>query len=299
MPAGAFPDGPRGIVDPSCHPCHTPAPVRRVLPLLAVLAVVVVGAGCASGSGASAGSFEPRRPGTLVIATAFLPSAGFWEGSADAPEGGFEWALGEALADRFGLEDVEVVPVAFPALVGGDLGGADLALSQLTPTAGREEVLDFSTPYLSAPPAVVVAPGAEARDAFDLRALRWVTVEGSTLTEVVDDQIRPRDRPERVDGRAAALERIDTGAAEAMLLDLPVALALEQAQPDDYSVIAQLGEDEGLAAALPPGSDNTVAVDSAIRAFLADGTIDDLSREWLGAELADGAADLPLIRLRP
>ena len=78
-----------------------------------------------------------------------------------------------------------------------------------------------------------------------------------------------------------------------------MALALEQAQPDDYSVIAQLGEDEGLAAALPPGSDNTVAVDSAIRAFLADGTIDDLSREWLGAELADGAADLPLIRLRP
>ena len=81
-----------------------------------------------------------------------------------------------------------------------------------------------------------------------------------------------------------------------MLLDLPVAMAQAAALPDRFEVLAQLSGQEGLAAALPNGSDNLEAVDSAIRAFLADGTIDDLSERWLGARLGSGAANIPLIR---
>src|SRR5205823_2640573 len=72
--------------------------------------------------------------------------------------------LAHALAKRFDLGSVVVVPVGFAALVGGDLNGADLALSELTPTGEREKVLDFSTPYLVAPPSVVVRPGGAVRD---------------------------------------------------------------------------------------------------------------------------------------
>ena len=69
-----------------------------------------------------------------------------------------------------------MVPVPFGDLVGGDLAGADLALSELTPTDEREEVLDFSTPYLVAPPGVLARPGTEAADLAALRKLRWVVV---------------------------------------------------------------------------------------------------------------------------
>jgi polar amino acid transport system substrate-binding protein len=269
---------------------------RRPLIVLAVV-VAIVAAACTSGSQTgSTGQFRPAHANTLTVATAFLPAPGFWEGTAPSPSGGFERDLALALAKRFGLAKVSVTQVAFGDLVGGQLGGADLALSELTPTAQRKKVLSFSTPYLVAPPGVVTRPGLNPRDLAALRQLRWVAVTGSTLTDIVSGDVRPEHDPLIVPGRPEALDAIDTGKADAMLLDLPVALALAKQTPDRYEVAAQLSGSEGLAAALPAGSDNLEAVDTAIRAFLADGTIDRLSQRWLGAKLAAGADNVPLIR---
>jgi polar amino acid transport system substrate-binding protein len=260
-----------------------------------LLAVVSFLAGSCTDDG-STGSFTPSHEGTLVVASAFLPSAGFWEGPGAAPTGGFEHDLAAALADRFGLDSVEVVRVGFADLVDGELRGADIAISQLTPTGERDEVLDFSTPYLSAPPGVLVRAGVSARDLFELRELSWVALRGSTLTTVVRGRVRPHEDPRVVDSRSQAFDALRHRRADAMLLDLPVALAQANAAPDEFEVIAQLPEPEGLAIALPDGSPNRTAVDTAVRAFIADGTIDDLSERWLGAPLSVGADDVPLIR---
>ena len=91
------------------------------------------------------------------------------------------------------------------------------------------------------------------------------------------------------------LTRIRSGRADAMLLDLPVALALVDDDPVAFAVIAQLPGTEGLAVVLPDGSDDLTAVDTAVRAFLADGTIDDLSEEWIGTATSDHD-EIPLIR---
>ena len=56
---------------------------------------------------------------------------------------------------------MKVVEVSFARITSGDLGGADLALSELTPTAAREQQLDFSDPYLSAPPGVLARVGVD------------------------------------------------------------------------------------------------------------------------------------------
>src|SRR3954454_15953976 len=109
---------------------------------MAVAMAVVAGCGSASRTGAT-GKFTPAHADTLTVATAFFPAPGFWEGRPEAPTGGFEWELAEALAHRFGLRRVAVVPVAFADLVSGHLNGADLALSELTPTAEREKDLEF------------------------------------------------------------------------------------------------------------------------------------------------------------
>jgi polar amino acid transport system substrate-binding protein len=275
-------------------------PARRVrdgarLRVASLIAVAALAACNSSGTGAT-GQFTPAHPGTLTVATAFFPAPGFWEGQPGAPTGGFEWNLARALARRFGLANVSVVTVPFGDLIAGHLHGADLALSELTPTAERSKVLDFSTPYLVAPPGVVVRPGTSTPDLAALRPLRWVTLKGSTLTSIVDNQVRPEHRALEVAGRPEALEAIDSGRAQAMLLDLPVGLALERAMPHRYEVSAQLAGSEGLAAAFPKGSANFNAVDSAVRAFSADGTIAKLSTKWLGANLSAGDQSLPLIR---
>ena len=267
-------------------------------PLAAVLiASALAMAACAQTSGTGAtGRFTPEHPGVLTVATAFFPAPGFWEGRPASPTGGLEWELARALARRFDLAKVAVVPVPFGDLVAGELHGADLALSELTPTSDRRKVLEFTSPYLVAPPGVVVRPGIATPDLAALRELRWVAVEGSTLTDIVHDRVRPRASVAIVGGRRQALDAIDAGTAEAMLLDLPVGLALARSAPDRYDVTAQLSGTEGLAAALPLHSKNLEAVDTAMRALVADGTVDDLSTRWLGGALSAGDDELLLIR---
>jgi ABC-type amino acid transport substrate-binding protein len=271
---------------------------KRFLTGLVIVALAALAACGSTGTGATS-SFKPSHPETLKVATAFFPAPGFWEGQPNAPTGGFEWELARKLAGRFGLAKVSVVQVPFADLVAGHLHGADIALSELTPTSERRKVLDFTTSYLFAPPGVVVRPGTSTPDLESLRTLRWVTLLGSTLTTVVNTEVRPEHRALMVDARPKALDAIESGKADAMLLDLPVGLALARSMPDRFTVSAQLQGSEGLAVALPRGSSNLEAVDTAIRAFVADGTIDKLSLRWIGAQLSTGDERLPLIRTQP
>ncbi len=256
--------------------------------LLAAFALAL--SACSSEESSAGSRFQPVHPGELTVATAFLPAPGFWEGSPPT-SGGFEAGLAHALAKHLGLDRVKVVQVPFASLVEGKLGGADLALSQLTPTDEREKVVDFSTPYLSAPPAILALRTVDASDVHGLQELRWVTSRVSTLTPFVQNRIRPKRAPLVVEDRAAALAVLRRGGADALMLDLPVAEGLARSDPDRFHVLGQLDADEGLAAALPQGSHNVEVIDSAIRSLNADGTIHDLVRRWLGKD----QNDVPLI----
>src|SRR5262249_13871263 len=125
----------------------------RLLPhfvrVAALSAVTLLVASCGD-RGAAGTNFQPAKPGVLTVATAFLPAPGFWEGVP--PVDGFEAGLAAALANHLGLHRVHVVQVPFTKILKGHFGGADMALSQMTPTTARERHVDFTTPYLTAPP---------------------------------------------------------------------------------------------------------------------------------------------------
>src|SRR3954468_11029331 len=103
---------------------------------LSLSAAALALSACAGDRGAAGSTFEPVKSGVLTVATAFLPAPGFWEGTP--PTDGFEAGLADALAERLGLDRVEVVQVSFTDIVEGRLGGADIALSQITPTHERD-----------------------------------------------------------------------------------------------------------------------------------------------------------------
>lgn len=254
------------------------------------LGLALTASACSSDDNAAGSSFVPVKPGVLTVATAFLPAPGFWQGNPPT-SGGFEAGLAAALAKHLGLKRVDVVQVPFARIVSGHLGGADLALSQLTPTKEREKSLDFTTPYLTAPPGILARTSVEASDVDGLRDLRWVISRVSTLTPIVDDRIRPTTAPVVTLDRSAALRVLRAGKADALMLDLPVALGLARADPTRFHVLGQLSGGEGLAAALPQGSSNDEIVDSTIRSLQADGTIDKLVSRWLGKSVQD----VPLI----
>jgi polar amino acid transport system substrate-binding protein len=277
------------------------ASVNRHLPrltlaaALAALALAVLG--CANAGNGAGGSFTPRTKGTLTIATAQIPDPVFWTGTFAHPTGGFEYALAQALASHFGLSRIKVVQVPFHALVRGDLGGADLALSDITITEPREQYLDFSTPYLKAPPAIVVRPGTQVADVNAARGLRWAVQNDTTLKEALEKQIEPTTKPLVFEHQSEKLAALADGRVNAVLLDLPVALAYARESPRKYAVVAQLPSEAVLGAALPSGSDNTEAVDSALRGLNAEGEIERLGRRWLHADIEEGGAEgVPVLR---
>jgi ABC-type amino acid transport substrate-binding protein len=264
--------------------------LTRFLVAASVVCATIAASACTSDQGAAGARFKPARPGVLTVATAYLPAPGFWHGNP--PTEGFEAGLASALAQHLGLERVAVVQVPFAALVTGQLHGADIALSQLTPTDKRERSLDFTTPYLIAPAGVLARRGVAADDVQELRGLRWVVSRTSTLTSIVRSEIRPSSAPIEVEDRTSALRVLSSGRSDALLLDLPVALGLAHDEPRRYQVLGQLPGGQGLAAALPDGSPNREIVDSAIRSLQADGTIGKLTSRWLG----ESEDDVPLIR---
>jgi ABC-type amino acid transport substrate-binding protein len=224
-----------------------------------------------------------------------VPSAGFWEGTAQHPTGGFEYELAREMAKRFGLASVQVKIVHFHRIVRGHLGGADIAIDLITPTAEREEELEFSEPYLRSAPTVLVRSGTEVPDLKTAQELRWGAIESTTFVETIEDAIVPEAELVTYDGQQEVLAALEAGKIEATLLDLPLAVATAEQSHGKLEAVAQLPEKEALAVAMPKGSPNRQAVDSAIRAFTADGTIENLLEVWVGAEAAEAESAIPLL----
>ncbi len=262
---------------------------------MVVAGLLAGGCGTLSTSPA-AGTFTPRTKGVLTVVTTDVPSPGFWTGTATHPTGGFEYELARDLATRFGLKSVRVKLQHFHKVVEGQLDGADLALDLITPTDKRREHLDFSSPYLNGAPTVVVRSLIGVPDLATAQALQWGAVRETTLVDVINNQIAP-DQPVRLyDNNTQLVSAVESGQVDAILLDMPQAVVTANESHGRLEAAAQLPATEAISAALPKGSDNVQAVDSAMRAFTADGTITRLLRTWIGAKAADAEKSIPLLR---
>lgn len=263
----------------------------------AVLLGALVLAGCGDRSTSpAAGTFTPRTRGVLTVATTDIPTAGFWNGTSDHLTGGLEYELARDLAQRFGLRSVQIRIVHFHRIVGGDLGGADLALDLITPTPEREQHVDFSSPYLDAAPTIVVRTGTSVADLVTARTLNWGAVRATTFVSIIDTLIDPPKPVKIYDNSSQMLAGLERHQVDAILLDMPFAEATANESGGRLDAVAQLPQSETIAAALPKGSGNIAAVDSAMRAFTADGTIDHLLKTWIGTEAADAEHLIPLLR---
>ena len=265
--------------------------------VIAIGGLLAVASGCGVlSSSPAAGTFTPKVPRVLTVAMSGFPTTGFWEGTPQHPTGGFEFELARALADRFGLKSVRIVVKHFHQIVAGDLGGADLALDLITPTAARGEHLDFSTPYLAAAPTVLVRRGISIPDLATAQSLSWGATRATTFVKDIEDSVAP-DLPVRIfDQEGEMMAALDHGQINAVLLDLALAVATAHQSAGRLEVAAQLPQREDIAAALPKDSSNEEAVSSAIRAFIADGTVNRLLTRWVGSSAANPESAIPLLR---
>ncbi len=267
--------------------------------MVAAVAAGIVAA-CDEASEVARQSFTPKREGVLSVA-ADLPAEGFWNGDdPDDLDGGFEWAIADALAERFGLE-LEVVETSFPDIVAGRLGDADLALSQVSITSERDN-LTFSPPYYETASGVVTRRDHEdITDLLTAREQSWAAESASTHLEFVEDTIRPDGAVVLAADGAMAIEEVRGGIVDAALLDLSAALVLTH-EDADVTTSARFNTEERFGVVVARDTDaarlNAEAVDAAIRALRSDGSLDDFASTWLDPVFEKNPDDLPVIRFR-
>ena len=105
--------------------------------------------------------FTPAKAGQLTVEVN-LPAPGWWNGDTpDTIKDGYEYCMAANIAHRAGFDKVEVVNVAWDALVAGQTKDFDLALSEISITDERKKVVDFSVPYFSSDIGVMVKKGTK------------------------------------------------------------------------------------------------------------------------------------------
>ena len=276
----------------------------RLAGIAAIASTVAIVLSLAACAPASETSSEPASDyvtdGKLTIGTgepAYYP----WV-IDDAPESGegFESAVAYAVAEQLGFaaEDVVWVRSTFDEAIAPGPKNFDFNLQQFSITPERAENVDFSSPYYETTQVVITtatAGGAEAKTIADLQGLLIGAQTGTTSLSAIETIIKPTAGAQVFNTNDDAKLALETGAVDAIVVDLPTAFYLTGVELTDGIIIGQLPDGEGagdeFGLVLPKDSKLTADVTAAVDALREDGTLEALATEWL----AD-AASAPLLK---
>jgi polar amino acid transport system substrate-binding protein len=224
----------------------------------------------------------PAKEGQLTVETS-LPAPGWWNG--DTPEtiaDGYEYCMAANIAHRAGLDKLEVVNVAWDALVAGQTKEFDLALSQISITDERKKVVDFSVPYFSSDIGVLVKKGTKV-DAASIKGMR-IGVQGATTgADFVDQKLKPTTPASVYPDTPSMFTALQAGQIDVAMTDTAIVLGQAAASSGVFEVVGQYATGETYGALYPKGGSNNATLDKIIQALIDDGTLKALSAKYLAA----------------
>lgn len=228
--------------------------------------------------------------GKLTIATgnpAYYP----WVMDNNPESGeGFEAAVGYAVAKEMGFSGDGVVWVrsSFDQAIQPGAKNFDLNIQQFSITPERDEVVDFSAPYYSAPMAVLIAGSAAdtAPTMESIKGLLWGAVGTTTAVPMLTDTIQPTKDPLLYGDNADVTAAMQAGQIDAALFDLPTALYLSAVVVEGSGILGQFSADRSenpdqFGMILEDGSPLKTCVDDAIAALVSSGELAAIEAQWL------------------
>ncbi len=301
-------------------------PARATVALPALLLATV--AACApqddpstsSGSPSSTGSSSPdggsgtatagndcavdqlplQESGRLTIGTdspAFEP----WFVDNDPTNGkGFESAVAYAVADQLGFSDDQVdwVKVRFNNSYKPGPKDFDLDINQISVTAARAKVVDFSDGYYSAAQGVIALEGSPVVGATaiaDLAQYKLGAQTGTTSLTAIRDVIEPDEDPLVFQDTNAAKQALQNGQVDAILADVPTAFYITAVEIPKSSIVGQFqpttGEQEEFGMLFEKGSPLVPCVNEALSSLREDGTLAAIEKRWLS-----DVVDVPVLQ---
>ena len=246
-----------------------------------------------------AGSLDihPVQDGVLSVQTN-LPSPGWWKGETpDSITGGYEFCLAANIAHRAGLAKVKVENVSFDALVAGQTKDYDIAMAQISVTPERQAVVNFSEPYFDSNLGVL-APTDSDLTADNIGDKTVGLQVGTTAVKWFQDNVDFSQDPKLFQDTTTMVTAVSSGATAAAVQDTAIMLGFAKNSGGALKVIGQYETGEHYAAIYPKTSSNAEAMNEAVNAMRADGTLDKLSAKWLGPELGGDPATVPVWTLR-
>jgi polar amino acid transport system substrate-binding protein len=277
---------------------------------LALAACGSSGGGSSSSSGTGSGGASSARagactkdklavktPGQLTVATdkpAFPP---YFIDNKPQNGKGFESAVAYGIARQLGFRPSEVkwVTEPFNSSYAPGPKDFDFDVNQISINDKRKRAVDFSSPYYTAPQAVVVPKNSKFASARSLADLKDATIGvqiGTTSLDAVASVLAPSRQTKVFNDSNDVVTALKQNQADAIVTDLPTAFYITAAQVPGAKIIGQFSAPGGdrWGALLEKGSKLTPCVSQAIDRLRASGQLQAITQKWMGA--AAGAPQL-------
>jgi polar amino acid transport system substrate-binding protein len=261
-----------------------------------------------------------KNPGRLTLSTDIPAFPPWWGGEAseqypNEPEGGspwtndadfsaepysgegFEGATAYAIAEAMGFSAEEVDWIANPvfeqAFAPGDKP-FDFHMAQVSATEDRAQAVTFSEPYFLSNQSILALtpnPITAATSIEDLKAFRLGAAQATTSFALIENVIQPDVEASVFNDNAGALQGLQAGTVDGIVVDLSTAFFMRDAELEDFdtdepegTIVGQFGppaEPDRVAAVMELGSELATCVNQAIAAIQEDGTLDEILDTWI------------------
>ena len=225
--------------------------------------------------------------GKLIMATnAAFPPYEYIEGDAIV---GIDAEIAKAIADKLGLE-LEIVDMEFDSIIESVKGGkADIGLAGMTVTPEREEEVNFTESYATGVQVVIVTEDSKITSVDDLfadNAKTLIGVQRNTTGDLYttwDLEDAGKATIERYSKGADAVQALKTGKVDCVVIDNEPAKAFVQ-EVEGLKILDTEYVEEMYAAAMSKDNEALYnAVNDALKALIADGTIQGIINKYIPA----------------
>jgi polar amino acid transport system substrate-binding protein len=166
----------------------------------------------------------------------------------------------------------------FPAMQAGEY---DWLADGVTYTEERDEIVDFSIPYVTIGQVLLVRADETATlDDFKANADLLVGTQIGTTNEIVAKETFPDKEIQSYEDFGAAVLALISNDIDAVVIDNVSASGYMGENEGKMKIGSQITSDEQLAFVFPPDSELVASVDAALQSMIDDGTLDTLNAKW-------------------
>ena len=214
-----------------------------------------------------------------------------WELGDPTNGQGFESAFAYALAAKMGFtkDQVSWIVVPFDTSFAPGAKKFDFDVNQVSYTPDRAQAVDMSDGYYTLNQAVVSLksnPIAKVTTISDLKQYKFGAQVGTTSLDTINNVIAPAAAAKVYSTNDAAISAVKAKQIDGLVVDLPTAFYITAAQLDNSVIVGQFAPPSGTDAehfsvVLAKNSVLTSCVNESIAAMKADGSLDQITKEWL------------------